>query len=101
MSQYKQRLAFERQLIKKINGWFNNSKLSGLSIDALNRWISMSEVNKDSIGVLKLINMSDRLKALANRSQELVDPSIPIELSNLKTEIDSLNKNEFRINHYA
>jgi UDP-N-acetyl-D-mannosaminuronic acid transferase (WecB/TagA/CpsF family) len=40
MSEYKTRLSLERQLIKKINTWFPDVKLMGLSIDSLKRWIS-------------------------------------------------------------
>ena len=96
MSQYKHRLSFERKLIKKINGWFAESNLNGLSIDSLTKWIALKQFSPDSPGVIKLINISERLKALANRSQEIVDPSIPIELDSLKIEIDELSKDEFK-----
>lgn len=95
MSQYKQRISFERLLIKKINSWFKKATLCGLSQDSLNRWISSTNINRESSGVIKLLNISERLKALANRSQEIVDPSIPIELTDLKAEIIKLNKKDF------
>ena len=95
MSQYKERLKFERLLIKKINRWFTTSKLMGLSIDALNSWVLNNNIDNNTIGVQNMLKISQRLKALANRSQEVVDPTLTIELNSLSFEIELLNKEQF------
>lgn len=95
MSEYKTRLSLERQLIKKINTWFPDVKLMGLSIDSLKRWISTNRVNTNSLGVSKLFEISSKLKSLANRSQEIVDPEILTELGKIKFEMNLLSKDQF------
>jgi len=95
MSQYKNRVNLERKLIKKVNRWFGEYHLMGLSIDSIEIWVSKNFGTNNLIGVQKIFEISDRLKAMANRSQEVVDPMMVDEVELIKNEVEELKREDF------
>lgn len=73
MSEFKSRIQAQRAIVQTINQLFpNNAELCGLSKKAINRWADDNLVSQKSHMYSLLIEASEKLFFLANKSQEQV-----------------------------
>lgn len=72
MSEFGDRLAAQRSLLAAVNSHEWREELFGLSSQALQRWAVANQMAPDSEILLLLHAAADRLRVLANKSQEQV-----------------------------
>ncbi|MEP6646855.1 MAG: hypothetical protein ABJC12_07185 [Saprospiraceae bacterium] len=90
MNQYKCRIGLERRLLKKINLKGPKYKLQGLSWGAINNWVMRNGFSSDMEVIKELYLIAQNLVVLANRSQEVVDPSTTADIEDIRHRIDLL-----------
>lgn len=93
MPEFNNRMDTQRKILQLVNGQTKyKEELCGLSKKAIERWTSENNVAPDQEIVKILVNISEKLFFLANKSQEQITDdyqSISIEISNLR---DNLQK---------
>lgn len=96
MSEFKNRMAAQRQILELVNRKRRNSEeLFGLSKKAIKRWVSANAIAADSNLVGLITTASRKLFFLANKSQEQISEDYQtasreiIELTNaINAELD-------------
>lgn len=71
MSEFKTRISAQRVIVQTVNQK-TTTELFGLSKKAINRWADDNKISKSSIIYSLLIQASEKLFFLANKSQEQV-----------------------------
>jgi hypothetical protein len=73
MNEFNNRIAAQRQILQIVNRkrW-KKEELLGLSSKAIERWISVNQINPESRLVELIITASGKLFFLANKSQEQI-----------------------------
>jgi len=72
MSEFNNRIAAQREVVKSINGCCWKEELFGLSSGAIDRWIAENDVDPSSVLVKLIREVADKLFFLSNKSQEQV-----------------------------
>lgn len=73
MNEFNNRIAAQRQILEIVNrDRSRKEELFGLSLKAIERWISVNGIDPDAELVLQLKTVSRKLFFLANKSQEQV-----------------------------
>jgi hypothetical protein len=91
MSEFNDRIAVQRQILQIINrNQWDNEELLGLSRKAIERWISVNQINSES----KLTNLvkiaSSKLFFLSNKSQEQITEKYNIIYSDIMEIIEKI-----------
>ncbi len=73
MNEFNNRIAAQRQILQIVNRkrW-KKEELLGLSSKAIERWVSVNQINPESRLVELIITASGKLFFLANKSQEQI-----------------------------
>lgn len=72
MTEFNNRIAAQRGILRAVNGARWSEELYGLSRGALERWIQANGVDENSRLVILLTDAAEKLFFLANKSQEQV-----------------------------
>jgi hypothetical protein len=72
MTEFRDRMALQRQVLQIVNRCPQNEELFGLSAAAIARWVSANQINPTSEAKLLICDISEKLLFIANRSQEQV-----------------------------
>ena|SRR2546430_3121578 len=92
MSEFGDRLAAQRSLLRVVNSHQWREELFGLSSHALHRWGMANQLDAASEIVLLLHEAADRLRLLANKSQEHIRDDyarISHEVRDLTTRVEA------------
>lgn len=85
--EFNNRMTAQREILSLVNSKVvAREELFGLSSKSIDRWVSVNALDRASIGVALIIQLSDKLFFLANKSQEQISP----EYQNVKIEIADL-----------
>jgi len=72
MSEFNNRIAAQRDILICINTKYWQEELFGLSRGAIERWVSVNQINSNTV-LIKLVNESaKKLFFLSNKSQEQI-----------------------------
>ncbi|HEY9876172.1 MAG TPA: hypothetical protein V6D12_22270 [Candidatus Obscuribacterales bacterium] len=73
MNEFNNRIAAQRQILQIVNRkrW-KKEELLGLSSKAIERWVSVNQINPESRLVELIVTASGKLFFLANKSQEQI-----------------------------
>lgn len=73
MNEFNNRIAAQRQILQIVNRkQWKKEELLGLSSKAIERWVSVNQINPESRLVELIITASGKLFFLANKSQEQI-----------------------------
>lgn len=72
MSEFLNRIDLQRKAIKIVNSSNSKVQLTGLSLNTINSWCQINNINKSEKVVKELLHLSEKLFFLANKSQEQV-----------------------------
>lgn len=73
MNDFNNRIAAQRQILQIVNrNRWKKEELLGLSSKAIERWVSVNQINPESRLVELIITASGKLFFLANKSQEQI-----------------------------
>ena len=93
MNEFNNRIAAQRKILQIVNRkQWNKEELLGLSKKAIDRWISVNQINPESSLTALIITSSTKLFFLANKSQEQISEEykiISIEIADIARKIES------------
>lgn len=90
MNEFNNRIELQREVIKIVNKRGFDNQITGLSDDAIKRWLSDNQLAKDSQLTLLIYEIASKLFFLANKSQEQITDSykkLSSDVSNLVEEL--------------
>jgi hypothetical protein len=92
MSEFNNRIAAQRQILQIVNRkkW-KKEELLGLSSKAIERWVSVNQINSELLLIELIRTASARLFFLANKSQEQISDeykTISLEIADISRKIE-------------
>lgn len=98
MSEFVDRMNVQRSVLRAVNAQQWTEDLFGLSSKAIDRWLVVNQISSESTLAALLRETSNRLRFLANRSQEQVSPEYSAVCRGVQQLIDAIS-GELRSKH--
>ena len=90
MNEFNNRIELQREVIKIVNKRGYNNQITGLSDDAIKRWLSDNQLAKDSQLTFLIYEIAAKLFFLANKSQEQITDSYKTLSSDVSNLVEKL-----------
>ncbi len=98
MDEFNNRMDAQRNVLAVVNKKYSHrEELCGLSKKAIERWIHVNQLNPTNRVPIILMDISDKLFFLANKSQEQVSneyKTVSEEISSLRNDLENLLDNK-------